>query len=544
MGSVPQTESPYNHVRVRDLNHDRVAIYARVSSDEQAQAGTIENQIDFARRYCDLHGLLIHDFYTDEGVSGALAVEERPNGRRLLDDARAGKFSAVLVYRVDRFARSTLHLLHAHDVLRQAKVALRSMTEPFDTATPLGEFIMTLLGSLGALERATIIERTNLGRLRAAREGRWLGGKPPYGYRVVDKRLVVEPTEAAIVQRIFRLYVEEGMGLIPIAELLNAEGVASPFGQRGQTTRRWPDGERRWNTGTISRLLHNTAYVGRYQAGRRTGKALAEYATPPIVDQSLFDAAQRLLQERFFEASRNARRLYLLRGFITCSCGRSVVGDGNRKRDQFYYVCPEGHFRHRAEALEAAIWRDLATYARNPEEEVLRPLRQRLRTQAQEVEDVSQELADLARRLGAKKAEQDAVITLYRKGLITEAQFDSLLDALAAEMAALEARQQTLFARQTQAQARETNLLSAEAVLARLRERVDQIERDSASGEPERLAAALQSKRTLFKGLVDGARVAEDGALDITYCFSDSSVHASVRGKPSSVFKLKIRGNA
>jgi site-specific DNA recombinase len=138
------------------------------------------------------------------------------------------------------------------------------MTAPFDTATPLGEFIRTLLGSLGALERATIIERTQLGRLRAAREGRWLGGKPPYGYRVVDRRLVVEPAETAAVQRIFQLYVREDMGLIPIAEPLNAEGVPSPFGQRGQTTRRWPNAERRWNSGTLSRILRNTASVSRY----------------------------------------------------------------------------------------------------------------------------------------------------------------------------------------------------------------------------------------------------------------------------------------
>lgn len=366
-------------------------------------------------------------------MSGALAVDERPNGRRLLTDARAGRFSAVLIYRVDRFARSTLHRLHAHDALRQAGVTLGSMTEPFDTATPLGEFIMTLLGSLGALERATIIEWTNLGRLRAAREGRWLGGKLPYGYRVVDKRLVVEPAEAATVQRIFQLYVHEGMGLIPIAE-----GVSSPFGQRGQATRRWPDGERRWNTGILSRVLRNTAYVGRYQAGRRTGKALAEYAAPPLVEQGLCDAAQRLLQERFVEASRNAHRLYLLRGLISCHWSRRVGGDGHRRRDQFYYACPAGHFRQRAEVLEATI-----TYARNPGAEVLRPLRQRLEAQAQEVEDVTQELADLARQLAAKNAERDAVITVYRRRRITEAQ----LDAPAVEVAALKARQQALFAR-------------------------------------------------------------------------------------------------
>jgi site-specific DNA recombinase len=118
--------------------------------------------------------------------------------------------------------------------------------------------------------------------------------------------------------------------------------------------------------------------VGRERAGRRAGKALAEYAPPPIVDPSLFDAAQRLLQERFVEASRNARRLYLLRRLITCHCGRRVVGDGNRRRNQFSSACPAGHFRQRAEVLETAVWQDLATYAHNLEEELLRPLRQRL----------------------------------------------------------------------------------------------------------------------------------------------------------------------
>ncbi len=87
-------------------------------------------------------------------------------------------------------------------------------------------------------------------------------------------------------------------------------------------------------------------------------------------------------------------------------------------------------------------------------------------------------------------------------------------------MAALEARQQTLFARQARAQARETSLLGAEAVLARLRERVHQIERDAASAGPERLAAALQGTRPLVKGVVDAGTVAEGDALGITYCFA------------------------
>ncbi len=87
----------------------RVAVYCRVSSDEQAQAGTIENQLDFARRYCDRHGRLVHDFYTDERVSGALAVDERPNGRRLLaTPGRAG--SAPCWSTASRILRNTAYV--------------------------------------------------------------------------------------------------------------------------------------------------------------------------------------------------------------------------------------------------------------------------------------------------------------------------------------------------------------------------------------------------------------------------------------------------
>jgi DNA invertase Pin-like site-specific DNA recombinase len=201
----PQPEAGTAHNRARDLNRERVAIYCRISSDEQAQAGTIQNQVEFARRYCDLHQLPIAEIYADEGVSGTVPLAERPEGARLLADAKAGKFGAALVYRIDRLARSTRVLLDAHDALKASGVALRSMTEPFDTSSPLGEFIMTLLGSLAALERATILERMSLGKHRAAREGRWLGGAPPFGYRVEgpehDRRLVVHPEEAAVARR-------------------------------------------------------------------------------------------------------------------------------------------------------------------------------------------------------------------------------------------------------------------------------------------------------------------------------------------------------
>ncbi|MDP2858089.1 MAG: recombinase family protein, partial [Bacillota bacterium] len=125
----------------------KVAIYARVSGEEQREAGTIENQLEFARRYCDLHGIKVADTYRDDGVTGTVPLERRPEGRRLLKDAADGQFGTVLVYRVDRLARKTIHLLNAYEQLDALGIALRSMTESFDTVTPAGKFTMTMFAS-------------------------------------------------------------------------------------------------------------------------------------------------------------------------------------------------------------------------------------------------------------------------------------------------------------------------------------------------------------------------------------------------------------
>jgi site-specific DNA recombinase len=157
---------------------DRVALYARVSTDEQAERGTIATQADFLRRYCDLYDLPIADVYLDDGASGTLLLAERPEGRRLLADAAAGRFSGVLVYRVDRLGRSLAALLDAHRTLEAHGITLRSATEPFDTANAMGRFLFQLLGSMAELDRANLLEKMTLARDRHARAGRWYGVVP------------------------------------------------------------------------------------------------------------------------------------------------------------------------------------------------------------------------------------------------------------------------------------------------------------------------------------------------------------------------------
>lgn len=110
------------------------AFYGRVSSEDQAERGTIKAQQDFAYKYADLHQLDIYESYWDDGISGMLPLEARPEGKRLIEDANNKKFDALLIYRVDRLGRSTRVILNAVAHLEELGVDVRSMTELFDSS--------------------------------------------------------------------------------------------------------------------------------------------------------------------------------------------------------------------------------------------------------------------------------------------------------------------------------------------------------------------------------------------------------------------------
>jgi site-specific DNA recombinase len=182
---------------------ESVALYLRVSSEEQRDRETIEIQRDFLTQYCELYGLEVADVYADDGVSGTIPLHERPEGRCLLEDARDGKFQTLLVYRLDRLGRSLLVIVDAHDRLQAAGVSLRSATEPIDTSTPSGRLIFQMLASFAEYERETIGERTRAGLHRAFRNGKH-AGRIPYGYRLAqdETSLEVVEEEARIVHEI------------------------------------------------------------------------------------------------------------------------------------------------------------------------------------------------------------------------------------------------------------------------------------------------------------------------------------------------------
>src|SRR5215203_374704 len=278
-----------------ESNMGKVALYLRVSSDEQRERQTIETQQAFLEQYCRLYELEVVETYADDGVSGTVSLYERPEGRRLLEDARAKKFETLLVYRLDRLGRSLLVIVDAHDRLQVAEVSLRSATEPIDTSSPSGRLIFQMLASFAEYERETIRERTRAGLHRAFRSGRHFG-VAPYGYRADEHGyLQVVPEEAEIVRGIIGR-VAEGSSLYAEAKRLNDLSVPTPGFRYG--SREKHPGSRLWSVATVSNIVHQSAYSGIHKVKTNGGKDVIEQAVTPILDdQGIQERAQTMSRE-------------------------------------------------------------------------------------------------------------------------------------------------------------------------------------------------------------------------------------------------------
>jgi DNA invertase Pin-like site-specific DNA recombinase len=181
---------------------ERIALYMRVSSEEQAERMTIGTQEEFLEQYRDLYGHEVSGVYKDEAISGTVPMHQRTGGRALLEDAKESVFDVVLVYKLDRIGRTLLNVVDAHDRLDACGVALRSATEPIDTSSPSGRLIFHMVASFAEFGRGTIRERTQHGLHRAFRNGKQTG-RIPYGYDVAeDGGFVIVEEEAAVVREI------------------------------------------------------------------------------------------------------------------------------------------------------------------------------------------------------------------------------------------------------------------------------------------------------------------------------------------------------
>ena len=149
----------------------RCAIYARVSTANNGQDPTMQTRE--LREYCERRGWAVADEYVDVGISGT--KEKREALDRLMADAHKRRFDAIAVWRFDRFARSTSHLLRALETFQALGIHFVSLSESVDTSTPVGKMVFTILGSVAEMERQMIVERVRAGLRNARAKGKRLG---------------------------------------------------------------------------------------------------------------------------------------------------------------------------------------------------------------------------------------------------------------------------------------------------------------------------------------------------------------------------------
>ena len=284
------------------------ALYPRVSTQEQALHGySIAEQIERMESYCKAMGWQDRKIYTDAGFSGASL--DRPALRQLIQDVQAGSVDRVLVYKLDRLSRSqkdTLYLIE--DVFLASGADFVSMTENFDTATPLGRAMIGILSVFAQLEREQIRERLSMGAIARAKAGKYGGSdRLPIGYDYTAGHLVVNEVERAQVEAVFRMYAA-GLSPRSIADTLNSEGRL----HKGGT----------WKPGTIRKMVEKRTYIGEVLYGGAWYPGEHE----AIISRELFDQAQAVAQrsreQHLLHNSRPARATSYLGGLLYCgNCG-------------------------------------------------------------------------------------------------------------------------------------------------------------------------------------------------------------------------------
>ncbi len=213
----------------------RCAIYTRKSSEEGLEQEF--NSLHAQREACEAYiasqksegWVLIRDQYDDGGLSGGTL--DRPALKRLLSDIEDGLVDVVVVYKIDRLSRSLMDFSKLVEVFDRNQVTFVSVTQSFNTTTSMGRLTLNILLSFAQFEREVTAERIR-DKVRASRmKGMWMGGCPPLGYDVRDRKLVVNPKQAEQVRWIFDRFIETGSGTRMVREL-KEKGITTRKGQQ------------------------------------------------------------------------------------------------------------------------------------------------------------------------------------------------------------------------------------------------------------------------------------------------------------------------
>jgi site-specific DNA recombinase len=302
----------------------RCAVYTRKSSEEGLDMEF--NSLDAQGEACEAYiasqkpegWMLVHDRYDDGGVSGATL--ERPALKRLLAGIERGQVDVVVVYKIDRLSRSLMDFAKLVELFERRNVTFVSVTQSFNTTTSMGRLTLNVLLSFAQFEREVIGERIRDKFAASRKKGMWMGGWAPLGYRVENRRLVIDGDEAATVRMIFERFLKVGSATL-VAQALNAEGV---------TTRRGKPIDK----GFLYKLLNNRVYIG--DAVHKGTAFPGEHEA--IIGLDLWNRVHGILRESPRVRARRTRTSEpaLLKGLIFGPAGCAMSPTYTRKCGRLY----------------------------------------------------------------------------------------------------------------------------------------------------------------------------------------------------------------
>jgi DNA invertase Pin-like site-specific DNA recombinase len=312
----------------------RCAIYTRVSTDERLdmEFNSLDAQREAGAAYVESQRhegwLPVGDRYDDGGFSGGTL--ERPALKRLLADIEGGRIDVVVVYKIDRLSRSLMDFAKLVEVFDRCEVTFVSITQSFNTTTSMGRLTLNILLSFAQFEREVIGERVRDKIAASRKKGLWMGGMPPLGYDVVERKLVVNETEAELVRLIFSRFVRVG----------SATKLAQELRRAGHTTKSWTTQEghhrpgRPIDKGAIYNILANRVYLG--EAVHKGVSYPGEHVA--IIDRATWDKVHAILAENTVARSNQTRAQTpaLLRGLMFAPGGHAMTPLHTRKKGRMY----------------------------------------------------------------------------------------------------------------------------------------------------------------------------------------------------------------
>lgn len=485
----------------------RIALYARVSSQHQADEATIQSQVAVLKDRITADGFTLDDVlvFLDDGYSGASL--QRPALERLRDLAFVGGIDCLYVHSPDRLARKFVVQIVLLEELTKRRVEVVFLNQPCAAASPEANLLLQFQGMIAEYERSNILERTRRGRRFSAKQGRVsVLGQAPYGYRYVSKsdgdgtaRYDVVLDEARVVRDLFRWVGIEGLTLGAAARRLTEQQVPTRTAAP------------RWRRTTLRRILLNPAYYGEAHWGKtRVEERSAEHRprrgepqtprrekvsrptapseqeiipVPPLVNRDLFDAAaERLEDNRLHQRTRQTGPSFLLSGLLVCGCcGSAYIGRRHRRsgKSHVYYRClGTDKYRHGGEAicqnaavgadLEETIWNDACELLADPER-----LRAELQRRQQATPTATDDRTSLRKSIAGLKRQLARLMNMYEAGFLDKNEFTAraqrVKDRLTREQRA-DAEQ-----RQADAQSHENQSLLSdfEQIASQLKTRID-----------------------------------------------------------------------